>query len=114
MSSPPVCRAFTLVEIPLTTTFADKISEPASWDLLSLFTKKGGIPSLRMDAKREAFQSLAVYCSTMQAGFAPYLSQSLELTLSGLRLNPFYGIRDVCTPCVLVSRFPMSRRLLHA
>jgi hypothetical protein len=49
----------------------------------------------------------------MQAGFAPYISQSLELTLSALRLNLFYGIRDVCTPCVLISQFPISCYLLH-
>ncbi|KIM80944.1 hypothetical protein PILCRDRAFT_89265 [Piloderma croceum F 1598] len=90
--------AATLAE--LLVQIQNNVSEPASWHLLSLFTKKGGIPSLKMDAKREAFQSLAVYCSTMQAGFARYISQSLELTLSALRLNPFYGIRDVCTPLV--------------
>jgi len=52
------------------------------------------------DEQSQALRSLVVYCSTLQARFAPYVMQSLELTLSTLRLHSHDGIQESCISLV--------------
>ena len=42
------------------------------------------------------FETFVRYCSTLQAQFAPYPAQSLELTLPSLRFYFHDGVREAC------------------
>jgi hypothetical protein len=81
--------------------------DPTDWKAFVVrYLRKGSIVSTAADEKYQAFQSLIVYCSTLQARFAPYFPQSLELTLSSLRLpyNVHIRYRDECLSWVLISQ----------
>ncbi|KIM80082.1 hypothetical protein PILCRDRAFT_543941 [Piloderma croceum F 1598] len=58
--------------------------------------QKGMIGAISTDNKRQAFQSLIIYCATLQARFAPYVPQSLELTLSALRHSTAIQVQEEC------------------
>jgi len=52
------------------------------------------------DEKYQVFRSLLIYCSTLEARFAPYVSQSLEITILTLRLHSHDVIQKTCTSLV--------------
>jgi hypothetical protein len=71
------------------------VDKREDWETLQLDGQTVGIRTSAIEEKCQAFQSLVIYSSTLQARFAPYLAQSLELTLPSL----FYfhgGVREAC------------------
>jgi importin-5 len=69
-------------------SFADEdeaqTGEREGSETLSLDGQTIGIRTSAIDEKCQAFETMVIYCSTLQARFAPYLSQSLELVLPSL------------------------------
>ena len=60
-----------------------------------------GIKTSAIEEKCQAFETLLIYCSTLGARFAPYLSQSLELVLPSLMFYFHDGVREACALYVL-------------
>jgi importin-5 len=56
--------------------------------------KQIGIKTSAIEEKCQAFETMVIYCSTLGSRFAPYLSQSLELALPGLRFYFHDGVRE--------------------
>lgn len=83
------------------TTFAEDEEEKAEgregWETLKVDGQTVGIRTSAIEDKCQAFETLVIYCSTLQGRFAPYLSQSLELTLPSLRFLFHDGVREACT-----------------
>lgn len=63
---------------------------------MSLDGQQVGIKTSVIEEKCQAFETLVIYCSTLGAKFAPYLSQSLELVLPSLRFYFHEGVREAC------------------
>ena len=59
-----------------------KIRQKDLWELPPLRSPILDIQTSVVDEKRQAFQTLAIFCSTLQGRFAPYVSESLQLALS--------------------------------
>ncbi|KAF8956378.1 armadillo-type protein [Flammula alnicola] len=55
-----------------------------------------GVRTSAMDEKCQAFETLVIYCPTLDARFAPYLSQTLEVTLLYLRFYFHEGVHEAC------------------
>jgi len=55
-----------------------------------------GVRTSAMDEKCQAFETLVIYCSTLGPRFAPYLAQTLEVTLPCLRFYVHEGVREAC------------------
>jgi importin-5 len=75
---------------------AKGIDEQQDVDTSDLYDKTIDIPKSVFDEKRQAFETIAIYCSTLQARFAPYFVQCLELTLPSLRFAYHKGVREAC------------------
>ncbi|KAF7978256.1 hypothetical protein HWV62_1080 [Athelia sp. TMB] len=73
-----------------------KVEEREGWETLELDGQTVGIRTSAIEEKCQAFETLVIYCSTLQGRFAPYLSQSLELTLPSLRFYFHEGVREAC------------------
>jgi hypothetical protein len=78
----------------------ENIEEREGWETLQLDGQTVGIRTSAIEEKCQAFETLVIYCSTLQARFAPYLSQSLELTLPSLRFYFHDGVREACAMLV--------------
>jgi len=76
------------------------IAEREGWETLRLDGQALGIRTSAIEEKCQEFETLVIYCSTLQARFAPYLSQSLELTLPSLRFYFHDGVREACAMLV--------------
>jgi hypothetical protein len=72
--------------------------------LMTRYLQKGLMGAISTDNQRQAFQSLVIYCTTLKSRFAPYVPQSLELTLSALRLSIGIKFQDECISWVFISR----------
>ena len=87
-------------ELSLTNTFIEEdnenVEEREGWETLQLDGQTVGIRTSAIEEKCQAFETLVIYCSTLQARFAPYLAQSLELTLPSLRFYFHDGVREAC------------------
>ena len=66
------------------------------WETISMDGHQIGIKTSAIEEKCQAFETLVIYCSTLGARFAPYLSQSLELVLPSLRFILHEGVREAC------------------
>lgn len=66
------------------------------WETVSLDGQNVGIKTSVIEEKCQAFETLVIYCSTLGAKFAPYLSQSLELVLPSFRFYFHEGVREAC------------------
>ena len=55
-----------------------------------------GVRTSALEDKCQAFETLVIYVSTLGPKFAPYLTQSLELVLSGLKFLFHEGVREAC------------------
>ncbi|KZT18501.1 ARM repeat-containing protein [Neolentinus lepideus HHB14362 ss-1] len=64
------------------------------WETISMDGQQVGIKTSAIEEKCQAFETLVIYCSTLQAKFAPYLPQSLELVLPSLRFYFHDGVRE--------------------
>ncbi|KZP09493.1 ARM repeat-containing protein [Athelia psychrophila] len=73
-----------------------RVEEREGWETLELDGQTVGIRTSAIEEKCQAFETLVIYCSTLGGRFAPYLSQSLELTLPSLRFYFHDGVREAC------------------
>lgn len=68
-----------------------------------------GIRTSAIEEKCQAFETMVIYASTLNAKYAPYLAQSLEVTLPALRFYFHDGVREACAMYDPVSRFQRIR-----
>ncbi|KAF8952312.1 armadillo-type protein [Flammula alnicola] len=74
----------------------DALEEREGWETIVMDGHTYGVRTSAMDEKCQAFETLVIYCSTLSARFAPYLSQTLEVTLPCLRFYFHEGVREAC------------------
>jgi len=75
----------------------DKTSEDREgWETIVMDGQTYGVRTSAMDEKCQAFETLVIYCSTLGPRFAPYLAQTLEVTLPCLRFYFHEGVREAC------------------
>lgn len=74
----------------------NKMDDRDGWETMSLDGQQVGIKTSVIEEKCQAFETLVIYCSTLGAKFAAYLSQSLELVLPSLRFVFHDGVREAC------------------
>ena len=80
----------------------DKASEDRDgWETIVMDGQTYGVRTSAMDEKCQAFETLVIYCSTLGPRFAPYLAQTLEVTLPCLRFYLHEGVREACAMWVL-------------
>ncbi|KAF4565293.1 hypothetical protein EYR36_001863 [Pleurotus pulmonarius] len=66
------------------------------WETLPINGQNVSIRTSAIDEKCQAFETLLIYCSTLGPRFAPYLPQTLELTLPSLKFYFHEGVREAC------------------
>ncbi|TFK34400.1 ARM repeat-containing protein [Crucibulum laeve] len=66
------------------------------WETISMDGQTLGIRTSAIEEKCQAFETLVIYCSTLGPRFAPYLAQTLEVTLPSLRFYFHDGVREAC------------------
>ncbi|KAF5376326.1 hypothetical protein D9615_008446 [Tricholomella constricta] len=74
----------------------EKVEEREGWETVVMDGQTLGIRTSAIEEKCQAFETLVIYCSTLGARFAPYLAQSLEVTLPALRFYFHDGVREAC------------------
>lgn len=75
----------------------DKASDDREgWETIVMDGQTYGVRTSAMDEKCQAFETLVIYCSTLGPRFAPYLAQTLEVTLPCLRFYFHEGVREAC------------------
>ena len=74
----------------------DENEERKGWETISVDGQALGIRTSVIEEKCQAFETLIIYCSTLDARFAPYLAQTLEVTLPGLKFYFHEGVREAC------------------
>ena len=77
-------------------TDGDESEERKGWDTINVDGQALGIRTSVIEEKCQAFETLIIYCSTLDARFAPYLAQTLEVTLPGLKFYFHEGVREAC------------------
>ena len=70
--------------------------EREGWETIMMDGETYGIKTSAMEEKCQAFETLVIYCSTLGPRFAPYLSQTLEVTLPCLNFYFPEGVREAC------------------
>lgn len=84
----------------LTEDVADEdetLEDRPGWEFFPLDGRQVGIQTSIMEDKHHAFNTLLIYCSTLGPHFAPYLSQTLELTLPSLGFVFHDGVRETAS-----------------
>ncbi|KAF5368152.1 hypothetical protein D9615_010189 [Tricholomella constricta] len=74
----------------------EKVEEREGWETVIMDGQTLVIRTSAIEEKCQAFETLVIYCSTLGARFAPYLAQSLEVTLPALRFYFHEGVREAC------------------
>jgi len=74
--------------------YDDDDGDREGWDTLVVDGRSVGIKTSAIEEKCQAFETLVIYCSTLGARFAPYLAQTLELTLPCFRFVFHEGVRE--------------------
>lgn len=72
----------------------DAVEERDGWETISVDGKQIGIKTSALEEKCQAFETLVIYTSTLGPRFAPYLSQTLELALPGLKYMLHDGVKE--------------------
>lgn len=75
--------------------------EREGWETIFLDGHTYGVRTSSMDEKCQAFETLVIYCSTLGPRFAPYLGQTLQVTLPSLGFYYHEGVREACAMYVL-------------
>lgn len=90
----------------------ERIEEREGWETVLMDGQTLGIRTSAIEEKCQAFETLVIYCSTLSARFAPYLAQSLEVTLPALRFYFHDGVREACAMWVYLDllRFCANHR----
>ncbi|KNZ79775.1 Importin subunit beta-3 [Termitomyces sp. J132] len=84
----------------------EKVEEREGWETVVMDGRTLGIRTSAIEEKCQAFETLVIYCSTLGARFAPYVPQTLEVTLPGLSFYYHDGVREACAilvPMLLAS-----------
>ncbi|KAJ7594828.1 armadillo-type protein [Mycena floridula] len=71
-------------------------SEREGWETINMDGQVVGVRTSGIEEKCQAFETMVIYASTLGPKFAPYLSQSLEITLPQLRFHFHDGVREAC------------------
>ena len=66
------------------------------WESISLDGRQVGVKTSALEDKCQAFETLLIHASTLNARFGPYVSQVLELALPGLRFYIHDGVQEAC------------------
>ena len=64
------------------------------WETVMVDGKTMGIKTCALEEKCQAFETLLIYCSTLGAKYAPYLSQTLEICIPCLKFSFHEGVRE--------------------
>ena len=69
-----------------------------------------GVKTSALEDKCQAFETLLIHASTLNARFGPYVAQVLELALPGLRFYIHEGVQEACAMYVMSrsSTFPRA------
>ncbi|KAF9457022.1 armadillo-type protein [Collybia nuda] len=84
----------------------EKFEEREGWETIMMDGQTLGIRTSAIEEKCQAFETLVIYCSTLGPRFAPYLAQTLEVTLPALKFYFHDGVREACSmliPMLLAS-----------
>jgi len=73
-----------------------KVEEREGWETVNMDGQTLGIRTSAIEEKCQAFETMVIYASTLNAKYAPYLAQSLEVTLPALRFYFHDGVREAC------------------
>ncbi|KAL0577237.1 importin subunit beta-3 [Marasmius crinis-equi] len=81
-------------------------SEREGWETVNMDGQTVNIRTAAIEEKCQAFETMVIYASTLGARFAPYLAQSLEVTLPSMKFYFHDGVREACAmllPMLLAS-----------
>ncbi|KAJ6487827.1 armadillo-type protein [Mycena sanguinolenta] len=78
----------------------DQVEGRDGWETVNMDGQTLGIRTSAIEEKCQAFETLVIYCSTLGPRFAPYLSQTFEVTLPSLRFYFHDGVREACAMLV--------------
>ncbi|KAG5635297.1 hypothetical protein H0H81_011779 [Sphagnurus paluster] len=78
----------------------EKVEDREGWETVTMDGQTLGIRTSAIEEKCQAFETLVIYCSTLGARFAPYLAQTLEVTLPALRFYFHDGVREACAALI--------------
>ncbi|KAF8880336.1 hypothetical protein CPB84DRAFT_1792588 [Gymnopilus junonius] len=74
----------------------DDSLECEGWETIMMNGQTYGVWTSAMAEKCQAFEMLVIYCSTLGPRFAPFLAQTLEVTLPCLKFYFHEGVREAC------------------
>ncbi|KAF4620286.1 hypothetical protein D9613_001263 [Agrocybe pediades] len=74
----------------------ENAEEREGFEVIVMDGQTYGVRTSVMDEKCQAFETLVIYCSTLGALFAPWLGQTLEVTLPSLKFYFHEGVREAC------------------
>ncbi|KAJ3747159.1 armadillo-type protein [Lentinula detonsa] len=74
----------------------EKAEDREGWETVNMDGQTFGIRTAAIEEKCQAFETMVIYASTLNARYAPYLAQSLEITLPALRFYFHDGVREAC------------------
>ncbi|KAG2014934.1 RAN binding protein-like protein [Coprinopsis cinerea AmutBmut pab1-1] len=74
----------------------ENMEEREGWEVIEMDGQTLGIRTSSIEDKCQAFETLVIYCSTLAEKYAPYLSQTLEITLPALKFYFHDGVREAC------------------
>ncbi|KAI0350577.1 ARM repeat-containing protein [Trametes cingulata] len=72
------------------------------WESISMDGRQVGVKTSALEDKCQAFETLLIHASTLNARFGPYVAQVLELALPGLRFYIHEGVQEACAMLVPV------------
>ncbi|KAF6749808.1 armadillo-type protein [Ephemerocybe angulata] len=78
----------------------ETLEEKEGWEIIEMEGQTLGIRTSSLDDKCQAFETLVIYCSTLGSCFAPWLSQTLEITLPALKFYFHEGVREAAAMLV--------------
>ncbi|KAG6893171.1 hypothetical protein C0993_001855 [Termitomyces sp. T159_Od127] len=96
----PCLLSVKLVSTPPPDEDEEKAEEKEGWETVVMDGQTLGIRTSAIEEKCQAFETLVIYCSTLGARFAPYVLQTLEITLPGLSFYYHDGVREACAVLV--------------
>ncbi|KAI0644762.1 armadillo-type protein [Trametes meyenii] len=72
------------------------------WESISMDGRQVGVKTSALEDKCQAFETLLIHASTLNARFGPYVAQVLELALPGLRFYIHEGVQEACAMLIPV------------
>ncbi|KAL1940497.1 hypothetical protein VTO73DRAFT_9069 [Trametes versicolor] len=72
------------------------------WESISMDGRQVTVKTSALEDKCQAFETLLIHASTLNARFGPYVAQVLELALPGLRFYIHEGVQEACAMLIPV------------